>query len=139
MKLAGGIALSVDGEPIRLPDHFIYKGMMLSEVPNLFLSFGYANASWTLRSDLTARSVCRLLNGMEKRGVATCVPRVKGPLGRRPVLGLSSGYVDRAKDLLPTQGDRDPWYVPQHYLRDLLAMSLRRIDEALQFGSRAAQ
>jgi monooxygenase len=134
MKLAGGIGLSVDGEAVRLPEHFIYKGMMLSEVPNLFLSFGYANASWTLRSDLTARNVCRLLNRMEARGLSTCVPKVTGAMGKRPVLGLSSGYVDRAKELLPSQGDRDPWFVPQHYLRDAAAMTLRPIDEALEFA-----
>jgi len=135
MKLAGGIALSVDGAPVQLPEHFIYKGMMLSGVPNLFLSFGYANASWTLRSDLTARSVCRLLNRMEKRGVTTCVPQLPGALEKRPILGLASGYVDRAKELLPNQGDRDPWYVPQHYLRDAAAMILRPIDEALEFDN----
>jgi len=126
--------VEIDGEAVRLPEHFIYKGMMLSEVPNLFLSFGYANASWTLRSDLTARNVCRLLNRMEARGLSTCVPKVTGAMGKRPVLGLSSGYVDRAKELLPSQGDRDPWFVPQHYLRDAAAMTLRPIDEALEFA-----
>ena len=75
MALGGGIDLSLDGTPVRMPERFIYKGMMLSGVPNLFLSFGYANASWTLRSDLTSRSVCRLLNRMQRRGSTTCVPR----------------------------------------------------------------
>ncbi len=74
MKLLGGIALGVDGEPVSSPERFIYKGMMLSGVPNLFLVFGYANASWTLRSDLTARSVCRLLKHMAASGFATCRP-----------------------------------------------------------------
>ena len=134
MRLAGGIDLRLDGKPVSLPDHMIYKGMMLSSVPNLFVSFGYANASWTLRSDLTARSVCRLLNRMERRGLTVCTPRQDATVGRTPVLGLSSGYVKRAEGILPTQGDRDPWQVPQHYLKDLAAMSFRRIDEALEFG-----
>ena len=138
MRLAGGIDLHLDGTPLSLPDHMIYKGMMLSGVPNLFVSFGYANASWTLRSDLTARSVCRLLNRMDRHGVAVCTPKHDAAVGRTPVLGLSSGYVKRAESILPSQGDRDPWRVPQHYLKDLAAMSLRRIDEALEFGSKAA-
>ena len=139
MKLAGGVELAVDGEPVKLPERFIYKGMMLSGVPNLFLTFGYANASWTLRSDLTARSVCRLLNHMKRYGCTSCTPRRPRNMGRRPVIEFGSGYVTRARALLPSQGDRDPWRVPQNYVRDLLGMSLRRIDEALEFGSRAAE
>ena len=138
MKLAGGIALEVDGEPVTLPERFIYRGMMLSGVPNLFLSFGYANASWTLRSDLTARSVCRLLRYMDKRGFATVAPRVEGALERRPVIDFSSGYVQRAQGLLPSQGDRPPWIVPQNYVRDALGMRFGRIDAALEFGTGAA-
>ncbi|MFL6848977.1 MAG: flavin-containing monooxygenase [Sphingomicrobium sp.] len=136
MKLAGGIALSVDGEPVNLPDCFIYKGMMLSGVPNLFLSFGYVNASWTLRSDLTARSACRLLNHMDARRFTTVVPRADGPLEARPVIDFSSGYVQRAQGLLPSQGDRAPWQVPQNYVRDSLGMAFGRIDAALEFGAR---
>ena len=138
MKLAGGIALAIDGEAVRLPERFIYKGMMLSGVPNLFLSFGYANASWTLRSDLTARSVCRLLNHMERYGCTSCAPRQPRDVARRPVIDFSSGYVKRAEGLLPSQGDRDPWRVPQNYVRDLLGMSLGRIDEDLEFGGARA-
>jgi len=137
MKLAGGVALSLDGAPVHLPDRMIYKGMMLSGVPNLFVSFGYANASWTLRSDLTARSVCRLLNHMDRKGFAVCVPKADESLERRPVLDLSSGYVKRAEGLLPNQGDRQPWMVPQNYVRDFTAMTFSRIDEALEFVSKA--
>jgi len=136
MKVGGGIALGVDGAPVELAERFIYKGMMLSGVPNLFIAFGYANASWTLRSDLTARSVCRLVNHMTARGFATAVPRADGALERRPVIDFSSGYVARAQGVLPSQGHRQPWRVPQNYVRDLAAMSFRRIDEGLEFGSR---
>ena len=135
MKLAGGIALSVDGAPVSLPDRFIYQGMMLSDVPNLFISFGYVNASWTLRSDLTARSVCRLLNQMASRRLSSVVPRADGGLERRPVIAFSSGYVQRAQGVLPSQGHRAPWRVPQNYVVDSLAMVFGRIDEGLEFGA----
>ena len=134
MRLLGGVELNVNGAPIRPTDHVIYKGMMLSGVPNLFVSFGYANASWTLRSDLTARAVCRLLNRMDRRGVEVCTPRADPVLCRLPVLGLTSGYVQRAAGTLPSQGDRQPWIVPQHYLRDAAAMTFRPIDEELEFA-----
>ena len=133
MKLAGGIALSIDGDAVSLPERMIYKGMMLSGVPNLFVSFGYANASWTLRSDLTARSVCRLLNRMQRNDLTVCTPELDPEVQPRPVLALSSGYVTRAEGYLPTQGDRDPWIVRQNYVKDLAAMSLRRIEEGLAF------
>ena len=133
MRLLGGVELSVDGEPVRAPDHVIYKGMMLSSVPNMFVAFGYANASWTLRSDLTARSACRLINRMDRRCARTAIPIVPDGIGRKPVLSLSSGYVSRAAAILPVQGDRAPWHVPQHYVRDMIAMRFSPIDESLEF------
>jgi cation diffusion facilitator CzcD-associated flavoprotein CzcO len=133
MRLLGGIDLEVDGEPVRAADHFIYKGMMLSGVPNLFVAFGYTNASWTLRSDLTARSVCRLIRRMDAKGRKVVVARPPADLQRRPVMELSSGYVQRAASVLPGQGDRQPWRVPQNYLRDVAAMTLRPLDEGLEF------
>ena len=136
MRLLGGIELEVDGEPVSAPDHVIYKGMMLSGVPNLFVSFGYTNASWTLRSDLTARGVCRLLNRMDAKGQKVCVARPPAVINRRPVMELTSGYVNRAASILPGQGDRQPWRVPQHYLKDAAAMTFRRIDEGLEFDAR---
>ena len=138
MKLAGGIDLTVDGDPVHLPDRYIYKGMMLSGVPNLFLSFGYANASWTLRSDLTARSVCRLLNHMNRRGQSTCTPRGRDGMGRGPVIEFSSGYVARAQKLLPSQGDAHPWRVEQNYVRDLASMAFSPVDEELELTSSTA-
>ena len=138
MKLAGGIDLTVDGDPVHLPDRYIYKGMMLSGVPNLFLSFGYANASWTLRSDLTARSVCRLLNHMNRRGQSTCTPRGRDGMGRGPVIEFSSGYVARAQELLPSQGDAHPWRVEQNYVRDLASMAFSPVDEELELTSSTA-
>jgi monooxygenase len=133
MKLLGGTELSIDGATAEPSKLLIYKGMMLSGVPNLFIAFGYTNASWTLRSDLTARSVCRLLNRMKRDGQDVCAPRADPAVERRPVMELKSGYVKRAEALLPKQGDRDPWRVPQNYVHDAAAMTFRRIDEGLEF------
>ena len=138
MKLLGGIELKVDGEPVRTSDLMIYKGMMLSGVPNLFIAFGYTNASWTLRSDLTARSVCRLLNRMKRDGHDVCTPRADPAVEPRPVMELTSGYVKRSEAMLPKQGHRHPWRVPQNYVRDSAAMAFRRIDEGLEFRKAAS-
>lgn len=134
MKLLGGIALTIDGDSVETSERLIYKGMMLSGVPNLFIAFGYTNASWTLRSDLTARAVCRLVNRMDRKGEAVCAPRTD-PSGvePRPVMELSSGYVQRAAAMLPKQGDRHPWRVPQNHLADLLAMTFSPIGQDLEF------
>jgi len=132
MRLLGGIELAVDGQAVRPADQIIYKGMMLSGVPNLFVAFGYTNASWTLRADLTARAVCRLLNLMDRKGFTTCIAHPPANLERRSIMELSSGYVQRAAAILPGQGDRQPWHVPQHYLRDAATMRLRPIGEGLE-------
>ena len=135
VKLMGGMALSVDGAPVAVADRLAYKGMMLSDVPNLALSFGYTNASWTLKCDLTARYVCRLLRHMDANGHRICVPRLP-PAGmeRAPLLDFTSGYVRRAAGRLPGQGTQAPWRLHQNYLKDLLALRFGRVaDSALEF------
>jgi monooxygenase len=134
VKLFGGIELDVDGEKVRPADCLIYKGMMLSGVPNLFLSFGYTNASWTLRSDVTARAVGRILNYMKRRGYGVCTPREPAAVDRQPVITFSSGYVQRALPFLPKQGTHRPWAVPQNYIKDRLAMRFTPIDADLEFS-----
>ena len=135
VKLMGGIALSVDGEPADSAGRLVYKGMMLEGVPNLAFAFGYTNASWTLKCDLTARYLCRLLGHMERRGYRVCVPRVLGAVERRPLLDFSSGYIARAAGLLPKQGDRAPWRVPQDYFRDVATLGYGRVADAeMEFG-----
>jgi cation diffusion facilitator CzcD-associated flavoprotein CzcO len=131
-RLLGGIELDVDGKRIDPAELIVWKGMMLSGIPNLALSFGYINASWTLRSDLTARTFCRLLNHMDRKGLAVCSPRAKSNLERRPVIDFSSGYVQRALATFPSQGSRNPWRVQQNYVKDLAAMTLGRLDEELE-------
>jgi cation diffusion facilitator CzcD-associated flavoprotein CzcO len=135
MKLMGGIELVVDGERVDVADRLTYKGMMLSDVPNAALSFGYTNASWTLKCDLTARYVCRLLNFMDRRGFAVCTPRAdKAGEAREPLLDFTSGYVQRASAILPSQGTKPPWRTHQNYLKDLSALRFGRVaDEAMEF------
>jgi monooxygenase len=102
-------------------------------VPNLALAVGYTNASWTLRADLSARWFCSLLRFMDRRGLAVATPRYDeedaGGPGDTPLLGLTSGYVQRAAGILPRQGRRAPWRVVQSYLHDLAVMRLGRIDD----------
>jgi monooxygenase len=118
---------------------------MFSDIPNLASIFGYTNASWTLKSDLIADYVCRLLNHMDRRGYAICTPRrADTAIADEPTLPLTSGYVERAKDLLFKQGKTKPWRMNQNYALDVIALRFSTIDDgALEFrrretGSRAA-
>ena len=142
VKLFGGIELDVDREKVRPADRLIYKGMMLGGVPNFFLAFGYTNASWTLRSDVTAQAVARILNHMKRRDFAICIPREPVGIERQPVISFSSGYVQRALPFLPKQGLRHPWVVTQNYIKDRLRMRLTPLDADLEFarsGTKLAQ
>jgi cation diffusion facilitator CzcD-associated flavoprotein CzcO len=134
VKLLGGVALDVDGEPAEAAGRLVYKGMMLEDIPNLAFSFGYTNASWTLKCDLTSRYLCRLLRHMDRRGHRICTPRVCGEVERRPLLDFTSGYIARAGDILPKQGTQKPWRVPQNYFRDLATLGFGSVeDEAMEF------
>jgi monooxygenase len=135
----GGIRLSVDGGDVALHETLVYRGMMLSGVPNLAFAFGYINQSWTLGSDLTCEQVCLLLNHMDERGHAQCTPRNHDPaITAVPFADLSSGYIRRAMDQFPRQGSKEPWLRQQNYAVNLRSARGRPIDhEALEF-SRAA-
>jgi monooxygenase len=126
----GGMELTVDGTALEPNQHLSYKGMMLDDVPNLACAFGYTNASWTLKADLTAEYVCRVLNEMDARGATRCVPRRRDPsLSEIPFLDFSSGYVQRALSRFPKQGSKRPWRLYQNYLLDLLTLRFGRIDD----------
>ena len=114
----GAIELSVDGTGVDLSTRFAYQGVMLSGVPNLALTVGYTNASWTLRADLVARFVTRLLRHMDQHGVAYAMPSEPADAAPRPLLDMSSGYIRRSEHLFPHQADRNPWRVGQNYLVD---------------------
>ena len=131
----GGMDLAVDGEPVALADRLGYKGMMLSDVPNLALVVGYTNASWTLKADLTCDYVCRLLRYMDEHGHRQVTPRNHDPaLETRPFIDLRSGYVTRALDRFPKQGVRAPWRLYQNYIRDIRMLRHGAIaDDVLEF------
>ncbi|MEM7141849.1 MAG: NAD(P)/FAD-dependent oxidoreductase [Actinomycetota bacterium] len=119
---AGEADFVVDGEKIDFSETWSYKGLGYSDVPNLVSSFGYINASWTLRADLTCEYVCRLLNHMRATGTDTCVPTLRASdadMPRRPYIDdFSSGYMQRMMPMLPKQGDRAPWLNTQRYSED---------------------
>jgi cation diffusion facilitator CzcD-associated flavoprotein CzcO len=133
----GGIEITVDGEKVDPADRLTYKGMMLEGVPNAALAIGYANASWTLKAELTCEYVCRLLNHLRDTGLRQCTPVSGGDVETGGILfGLESGYLQRARHLLPKQGTAFPWQVHQSYLRDYRAMRLRGVeDEFMQFSN----
>ncbi|MEV4633923.1 NAD(P)/FAD-dependent oxidoreductase [Rhodococcus coprophilus] len=130
---AGGISITVDGEPVDLSTKIIYRGTMLDGVPNAALCIGYTNASWTLRADLASLYVCRLLGYMRRKGYRIAVPSYTGNGERRPLLGLNAGYIHRAEKSLPAQGSRSPWLMRQNYLLDLPAMRLGRVTRSMHF------
>jgi len=139
MKFLGGLEVAVDGARVELPKTTAYKGMMLSGVPNLAMAVGYTNASWTLKCDLTCEYVCRLLNHMEARGFDACRPELDDPSVRpEPLIGLRSGYVERARRLFPMQGSKRPWRLYQNYLLDRLVLRHGRVDDGALRFSRAA-
>ena len=128
----GGIRLTVDGNAFDPGRAFVYKGVMLSNVPNFAFCLGYTNASWTLRADLSSIFVCRLLNYMDRRGYPACVPLCDPvTLEPRPLLGLTSGYIVRASGELPRQATRKPWFMRQNYVLDMITMKLRKIDDGV--------
>jgi cation diffusion facilitator CzcD-associated flavoprotein CzcO len=140
MQLLGGIAVVADGKPVKFSDTMNFKGVMFSDVPNLAAAFGYTNASWTLKCDLTAAYVARLINYMDKHGYVACTPRRRDPsVMPEPLLDFSSGYVQRAIAELPTQGSKRPWKLHQNYLLDLLNLRFGAVaDRALEFTRRRA-
>ncbi len=132
MKIMHGVDIVVDGASVKLGDTLSYKGMMYSNIPNLASSFGYTNASWTLKAELICEYVCRLLNYMERRGYAQCTPRRDMSAAETEAyIDFSSGYVQRALDELPKQGRRRPWKLYQNYLKDLLVMRFGRLNDGV--------
>ena len=118
----GDVQIKVDDRPIDIARTFSYKSMMFSDVPNLVSTFGYINASWTLKADLTAEFSCRLLNHMADTGMRQCTPRLRTDerdmVGKDWIEGFSSGYIQRKSHLLPKQGHQQPWVNTQNYALD---------------------
>jgi cation diffusion facilitator CzcD-associated flavoprotein CzcO len=140
LLLLGGIQIAVDGKPVKFSETTNFKGVMFSDVPNLFAAFGYTNASWTLKADLTCAYVARLINHMDRRGYVACTPRLRDPSVKpEPLIDFSSGYVQRAIEQLPHQGSKKPWKLYQNYVRDLLSLRFGSVgDGALEFARQGA-
>jgi cation diffusion facilitator CzcD-associated flavoprotein CzcO len=135
LSFLSDVEISVDGKRLAPEQSMTYRGMMVSDVPNLAFSMGYTNASWTLKADLTSAYVCRLINHMDRKGYASCCPRNKDPdLTREPYLDFSSGYIQRSLHELPSQGSRPPWRLYQNYFRDIGSLRFGRLhDGVLEF------
>lgn len=138
MQILQNIDFSVDREQVVVHDCITYKGAMLSDVPNLAFTMGYFNASWTLKADLTASWVCRLLNFMEKKGYSKCVPVLKdASVTAKSVMHLNSGYFQRALDHVPKQGSVAPWKLCHNYVFDCIILSLDSLaDGVMEFSSK---
>lgn len=131
LLVLGRMELLVDGVRVEPREVMTYKAMMLSDVPNMAICFGYTNASWTLKADLTSEFVCRLLEHMRRHGYRSCVPRRDPSEPEAPFLDFSSGYVQRALDRLPKQGVHAPWKLRQNYVLDRLTLRRSELEDGV--------
>ncbi len=132
LQVLGGIEVAVDGRAVDFSRTLNYKGMMYSDVPNLASAFGYTNASWTLKCDLTCEYVCRLINYMDRHGYRQAMPHNVDPgITELPSLDFSSGYVQRAIAKMPKQGSKRPWRLYQNYALDIVTLRFGRVDDGV--------
>jgi cation diffusion facilitator CzcD-associated flavoprotein CzcO len=141
LQAFGGMELAVDDREIDLSETMSYKGMMLSDIPNLAMTLGYTNASWTLKCDLSCEYVCRLLNHMDEHGYQQCMAHNNDPsVEGQPIIDFSSGYVRRSIDKFPRQGSKPPWRLYQNYPLDILTLKLGAVEDgAMQFSRVGAE
>jgi monooxygenase len=132
MLLIGGLQMTVDGKAVDPPKTMSYRGMMISDVPNMSFAVGYTNASWTLKCDLVAQYTCRLINHMQRHGFRQCTPRRNDPsVTEQPIIDFSSGYVQRSIHLFPKAGSKVPWKLHQNYARDLVNLRFGSLDDGV--------
>jgi cation diffusion facilitator CzcD-associated flavoprotein CzcO len=132
LQVLGGLEVSVDGRRVDFARTLNYKGMMYSDVPNMASAFGYTNASWTLKCDLTCEYVCRLINYMDRRGYRQCMPHNVDPtVTELPSLNFSSGYVQRSVGQMPKQGSKRPWRLYQNYVLDIVTLRFGKVDDGV--------
>src|ERR1700716_2786000 len=132
LQVLGGTEVSVDGRAVDFARTLNYKGMMYSDVPNLASSFGYTNASWTLKCDLTCEYVCRLINHMDRHGYKQCMPHNVDPsITELPSLDFTSGYVQRSIAKMPKQGSKRPWRLYQNYALDIVSLRFGTVDDGV--------
>ena len=131
LNALNGINVTIDNDKVEPNKRLTYKGMLLSGVPNFAMSFGYVNASWTLRADLTCEYVCRLINLMDKKGVSCCEPiDDKNAHGDDRLIDFTSGYFERGLSQMPKQGNKAPWKNYQNYLKDIFAVRVFSIKDS---------
>jgi len=131
IRVFGDVKMQIDGADIDPAQHFTYNGFMLSDVPNFANVFGYVNASWTLRADLIAQYMCRLFNHMQAKGHKSAIPRAPEGMEKRLWVDFEAGYIQRSIDIMPKQGDRDPWQNIQNYKRDRTLIGKAVIDDGV--------
>jgi hypothetical protein len=129
------LEVTVDGKSYSSGDSVLYKGMMISNIPNLAFTLGYTNASWTLKADLTAGFVCKLINHMDAKGYSQCCARPSNDPTMKPkdggAMNLNSGYVQRAAESMPKQGKKYPWKVYMNYLIDRLDIGFSGLEDGI--------
>jgi len=140
LQLLGGMALELDGQPFTMSQTMNYKGFMFKDVPNFGMVFGYTNASWTLKADITIEYLCRLLKLMDKKKMKQVTPRLTdSSVHEEPFLDFQSGYVQRALAHLPRQGNKAPWKLHQNYALDLAMLRYGDLDDGvITFSNPAA-
>ncbi len=136
LQMLGGVEMIVDGRKIEPGETVLHKGIMLSGVPNYAMWFGYTNASWTLKADLTSDYVCRVLRHMASTGARMVMPDPKA-VGVEPFVDFSSGYFQRSLDQLPKQGSALPWKLQQNYFADIKLLRKGKIDDEGLIWSRS--
>lgn len=136
LRLFGGMQMSVDGKPVDMSKCISYKGLMFSDLPNMSNTLGYTNASWTLKADLIAEYVCRLIKHMDATGTRIAVPRRNDPsVKEAPLLDMTSGYVARAAAALPKGADKAPWKLYQNYALDMDQLRNGKLEDgAMEFS-----
>jgi cation diffusion facilitator CzcD-associated flavoprotein CzcO len=140
LQALGGIKIVVDGNDVNPTDRFVYKEFLIEDIPNMAWCIGYTNASWTLRADMTARAVAKLLAYMESHGYTHAYPHLGDvPMKEKHTFNLESGYVKRAPHALPKSGTRRPWHVRHNYVLDVIDHRFDRIEESMVFGRVAAK
>ena len=139
LQIMGGASFSVDGKPVKLTERMNYKGILFEGMPNLAMVFGYTNASWTLKADISSEYVCRVLNQMDKKGMRQSMPVNKDPsVQQEAFVEMHSGYIQRALAHLPKQGNKAPWKVYMNYMLDLGTLRYKPIDDGVMEFSNPA-
>jgi monooxygenase len=139
LRLFGGMAMTVDGAPVDMSQRISYKGLMFSDLPNMSNTLGYTNASWTLKADLIAEYVCRLIKHMDQTGTRIAMPRRDANVQPAPLLDMTSGYVARAESHLPKGADRAPWKLFQNYAMDMEQLRKGKLEDGVMTFTRAGK